>query len=168
LLLTFALSNAILYAQSCITRNGSYSASNGDNCVVGGAGGDTLSGNGGDDSLVGNGGDDDLFGGNGLDTLNGGSDNDTLLGGAGNDTLWGGTGTDSLDGGTGTNEIHQGSAPAAPMIAAPQMDALVLASPLDTTQPALTANSPADSLFCAAFSHPFTLLGVVAYDKAIC
>ena len=72
----------------------------GENCIFGLDGNDTLTG-----GVL----NDQIDGGNGSDTLNGGAGNDTLLGGADNDTLNGDEGNDLLDGGAGNDTLRGGS-----------------------------------------------------------
>lgn len=65
-------------------------------CLVGGAGADTLTGDAGENVLAGAGGGDSLDGGGGSDKIYGGNGADTLTGGTGNDTLNGGAGADEF------------------------------------------------------------------------
>jgi hypothetical protein len=71
----------------------------GDDRLVGGAGGDLFDGGLGADSLVGGGGQDLLAGGASGDNLSGGADRDVLYGGAGPDKLSGGASRDLCSGG---------------------------------------------------------------------
>lgn len=67
-----------------------------DDVVTGGAGGERLVGRAGQDRLDGGAGSDELYGGGGNDTLLGGDDDDVLHGGLGTDTLDGGDGRDTV------------------------------------------------------------------------
>ena len=58
---------------------------NGNDCILGGSGNDTIHGSNGADTIFGNAGNDCLSGGNGNDVLYGGAGNDTLTGGNGKD-----------------------------------------------------------------------------------
>lgn len=80
----------------------------GDDIVVGGSAGDTLSGMAGWDWLDGKGGNDLLYGGAGNDVLLGGSGNDQLFGGADDDYLAGGDGNDTLNGEDGDDTLVGG------------------------------------------------------------
>lgn len=73
----------------------------------GGAGNDELIGGGNGDSLTGNSGNDRLVGRAGGDSLMGGEGDDRLVGGSGNDLLRGGPGNDELIGGSGANDVAQ-------------------------------------------------------------
>ncbi len=66
----------------------------GDDLIIGGAQGDSLTGGDGDDRLNGFNGNDELSGGSGNDHLSGLADDDRLDGGEGNDVLIGGLGAD--------------------------------------------------------------------------
>jgi Ca2+-binding RTX toxin-like protein len=68
----------------------------GDNLILAGGGGDTVSGRDGNDSLSGQGGDDFLYGETWQSTVGG---NDTLDGGIGDDTLFSYLGVDTIEGG---------------------------------------------------------------------
>jgi len=92
--------------------------SGGDDIVVGGSAGDTLSGmagwdwldgKGGNDILYGGAGNDVLLGGAGADQLFGGADDDYLSGGDGNDILNGEDGDDILVGGLGADTLNGGA-----------------------------------------------------------
>jgi len=73
-----------------------------------------LLGGDGNDVLIGGAGGDRLEGGNGNDALRGGAGDDTLIAGSGNDTLQGEAGKDTLDGGSGTDSaVVQTAAPIA-------------------------------------------------------
>jgi Ca2+-binding RTX toxin-like protein len=67
----------------------------------------TANGENGNDVLIGSAGGDTLIGGGGRDLLVGGAGDDRLSGGAGRDVLIGGTGLDVLDGGSGQNVVVQ-------------------------------------------------------------
>ena len=77
----------------------------GNDRIVGGAGGDTLSGRGGADRLFGDQGNDELNGDGGDDNLIGSVGNDTLNGGEGDDTLRGNAGFDVLNGDAGDDVL---------------------------------------------------------------
>lgn len=80
-----------------------YTATSGDDTVLGDMANNTINGGGSADIVFGAGGTDTLRGDVGNDTLDGGAGNDTLEGGNGNDILYGGGGTDSLYGGAGAD-----------------------------------------------------------------
>ena len=94
------------------------SVSGGNDIVVGGSAGDSLSGQAGWDWLDGRNGADTLYGGAGNDVLLGGLDDDELYGGADDDYLAGGDGDDILNGddgadiligGAGSNALYGGA-----------------------------------------------------------
>ncbi|MBW7900131.1 MAG: hypothetical protein H3C26_01520 [Rhodocyclaceae bacterium] len=87
----------------------SLAGTEGNDYLVGTAGGDTIEGLGGDDTLYGRGGNDTLDGGDGNDTLYGEGSDDMLDGGTGNDTLYGEAGDDTLNGGVGNDRLNGGS-----------------------------------------------------------
>ena len=78
----------------------------GNDSIVGGASGDSLSGGEGRDTLLGLAGADLLDGGAGNDKLYGGDGADSLNGAAGNDKLYGGDGADLLNGAAGADELY--------------------------------------------------------------
>jgi Ca2+-binding RTX toxin-like protein len=80
----------------------------GDDIVVGGSAGDTLSGMAGWDWLDGKSGNDLLYGGAGNDVLLGSSGNDQLFGGADDDYLAGGDDNDTLNGEDGADTLVGG------------------------------------------------------------
>jgi Ca2+-binding RTX toxin-like protein len=89
-------------------------ATNFNDTVVCGTGGDSVEGNGGNDSILGGDGNDHLDGGDGNDTIRGNIGNDAILGRTGNDRLYGdagndrittGLGADSADGGEGNDVL---------------------------------------------------------------
>jgi Ca2+-binding RTX toxin-like protein len=84
-------------------QNISSSATNGNDTLYGGAGGDTINGGGGDDVIYGGSGNDSLGGGAAGDRLYGGSGRDTITGGNDNDVLIGGYGFDRLTGSGGAD-----------------------------------------------------------------
>jgi hypothetical protein len=76
----------------------------GADCILAGAGNDTIDGDQGDDIILGGDGNDpDLFGDRGNDIIYGGAGNDFLRGGQNNDTLNGDQGTDNCQGNGGTD-----------------------------------------------------------------
>ena len=77
----------------------------GDQTMLGGTQGDTISGLGGDDFIKGFAGADTLNGDDGNDTLIGGRGIDTENGGTGDDRLYGATGNDILNGGDGSDML---------------------------------------------------------------
>ena len=81
---------------------------NGNDTLVGGAGGDQLFGQAGNDTLLGSGGFDFLFGGSEQDTLTGGDADDQVFGQAGNDRMvWNpGDDTDLNEGGAGEDIVE--------------------------------------------------------------
>mgnify|MGYP000152975606 CR=1 FL=1 len=80
----------------------------GDDVIVGRQDDDTLRGDGGNDRLLGKIGADTLEGGEGSDRIYGGNGDDTLSGGAGDDRLYGGEGGDELSGGDGNDILIAG------------------------------------------------------------
>jgi hypothetical protein len=80
----------------------------GDDVIMGSAGGDLIWGMGGDDLICGNGGHDLLFGGSGRDRIQGGPGNDILYGKGGRDLLQGGPGRNILNGGEGSDRCLSG------------------------------------------------------------
>lgn len=87
----------------------SFSASEGDDRVIGGAGADAVFGGTGDDVLLGAAGADLLNGGLDEDSLYGGADGDTLLGEAGDDLLYGDGGADLVSGGPDADSLYGGA-----------------------------------------------------------
>ena len=86
--------------------------------LLGGEGNDQLIGGGAGDSISGGTGDDYIFGYGGADTVDGGAGNDVILGsgansslsgGLGDDVVVGSEGADTIDGGAGANYIVAGS-----------------------------------------------------------
>ena len=124
-------------AMQGLSGSADFTASDGDDLLIGGFGDDILHGGSGDDlifgadkpggsqeadtgsdTLYGDAGEDIIYGGAGSDEIYGGADddilydgdgNDTLYGGAGNDTLYGGDGVDFLFGEAGNDILYGGS-----------------------------------------------------------
>ncbi len=82
------------------------SGGDGNDRLLGRAGGDSLHGNAGADVLCGQRGSDKLYGGAGNDRLRGDAGYDLLKGGDGDDLLVGGRGNDKLDGGDGRDILR--------------------------------------------------------------
>jgi len=76
------------------------------NTLSGGAGKDVMYGGAGDDRLNGNGGNDKLLGEVGNDRLRGGDGNDYVDGGSGNDRFWGGRGAQTMMGQGGNDRFY--------------------------------------------------------------
>lgn len=105
--------NASLMLQ--LAPSASQTGTPGDDALLGGAPGETLSagagadvlfGGGGDDSLSGEDGDDRLVGGAGADTVSAGAGADTLSDASGTNYLRGDEGDDSIVGGAGFDDIN--------------------------------------------------------------
>ncbi|MGZ3378196.1 MAG: NF038122 family metalloprotease [Phenylobacterium sp.] len=78
------------------------------NYLRGNEGDDVLNGGTGFDDINGNMGNDTVHGGAGDDYSVGGKDNDLLYGDAGNDIVWGNLGNDTCDGGSGNDQCRGG------------------------------------------------------------
>jgi hypothetical protein len=78
------------------------------NYLRGDEGDDVLSGGAGFDDINGNMGNDTVHGGDGDDYSVGGKDNDQLFGDGGNDIVWGNLGNDTCDGGDGADQCRGG------------------------------------------------------------
>ncbi|HMP55050.1 MAG TPA: calcium-binding protein, partial [Novosphingobium sp.] len=115
--LSFAAASGTIATQSLlgVATSSSYSgfsrfaftASGGNDSLLGGSAADTLSGGGGSDTIRGGLGNDELSGGSGNDSLVGGAGSDTLRGDAGDDRIFGDTSGDSI---TGGNDLIDGGA----------------------------------------------------------
>ncbi len=81
----------------------------GNDLILGSAGGNNMNGRRGDDCILGGDGDDRLRGGRGADVILAGAGNDILDGERGNDVLYGQSGDDDLRGGRQTDICDGGS-----------------------------------------------------------